>query len=212
MFFVLVFYFSLARHYGTAYDTDRLPYSKTTNSDIFEWNEGGKFFQHAQTFVTHGALDLETWNYNGETFLVVANAAWQRWSSQKRREIDVTSSVASSDTETTVTHTSTVGATALNVGDLITISGHTGDAAALAMNQQFTVKTVNSFTETVLTGTGLTPGTYTDGPILLKWAYHGHSGGGHDLTYGHSEIFKYDVFTNAFVPTFNIFLEPGWPV
>lgn len=66
----------------------------------------------------------------------------------------VTSSTASSATQTTVIHTA--GARPFAVGDIVTISGHTGNAAHTAMNQEFTVKTVTSTTVVVLTGSGMT--------------------------------------------------------
>jgi hypothetical protein len=73
-------------------------------------------------------------------------------------EVAVTQSVASSATETTLTHVA--GARALVAGDTVTVSGHSGSDANLAMNQIFTVKTVTSSTVLVLTGTGMTAGTY----------------------------------------------------
>ena len=75
--------------------------------------------------------------------------------------LSITSSQATSPTATTLTH----GATTLGVGDVVTVTGHTGDAANVAMNQVFTVAAVTSPTIAVLTGTGMTIGTYNTGTI-----------------------------------------------
>jgi meckelin len=48
---------------------------------------------------------------------------------------------------------------------VVTVTGHTGDAANVAMNQVFTVAAVTSPTIAVLTGTGMTIGTYNTGTI-----------------------------------------------
>ena len=77
--------------------------------------------------------------------------------------VSVTSNVANSATEANLTHVA--GTRSFVVGDSITISGHSGDAANLAMNQNYFVKTVISSTNVVLTGTGMTPGTYNTGTI-----------------------------------------------
>ena len=85
--------------------------------------------------------------------------------------VSVTQSVASSDVLTTVTHADvSVNARTLLPGDKVTISGHTGDSANLAMNQEFTVSSVNSATETVLlspTYGSMTPGSYNSGSITM---------------------------------------------
>jgi hypothetical protein len=78
--------------------------------------------------------------------------------------LSIISSLASSSTSTTITHVA--GSRPLVVGDTITVSGHTGNAANVAMNQVYTVATVNSVTEAVLTGTGMTPATYNTGTII----------------------------------------------
>ena len=52
------------------------------------------------------------------------------------------------------------------MGDTFIISGHTGDAANLAMNQAYTITTVTSATEVVLSGSGMTIGTYTTGTVI----------------------------------------------
>ena len=75
--------------------------------------------------------------------------------------IAISKSVASSSTSTTVTHTA--GTKALVVGDTFIVSGHTGNAA---MNQAYTITTVTSATEVVLTGGGMTAGTYNSGTII----------------------------------------------
>ena len=52
----------------------------------------------------------------------------------------------------------------------MTVSGHTGNAANLAMNQVFTVVAVNSATETVLESANygsMTPATYNSGTIVM---------------------------------------------
>jgi hypothetical protein len=78
--------------------------------------------------------------------------------------LTVTSNVAASSTETTLTHSVTENP--LFVGDTITVRGHTGNAANLAMNQKYVVKEVRSSTsQLVLTGTGMTAGTYDSGTI-----------------------------------------------
>jgi hypothetical protein len=77
----------------------------------------------------------------------------------------VTSNVAASATQTTITHSAfSVG---LVVGEFVTVSGHTGDAANLAMNQVYEVKTITDSTTTILTGTGMTIGTYNTGTIYI---------------------------------------------
>ena len=81
-------------------------------------------------------------------------------------QVSVSSNVAASATETTITHVA--GSKALNVGDTLTISGHTGDAANTAMNQVYTVKTVTDATHAVLTGTGMTPASYS-GTIIATF-------------------------------------------
>jgi hypothetical protein len=80
----------------------------------------------------------------------------------------VSQSIASSVTSTTVTHTA--GARGFAVGDTVTISGHTGNAFDLAMNQAFTVASVTSVTEVVLTGTGMTANTYNTGTIIATFS------------------------------------------
>ena len=77
--------------------------------------------------------------------------------------LSITSSQATSPTATTLTHGATTSD--LVVGDVVTVTGHTGDAANVAMNQIFKVATVTSSTITVLTGTGMTIGTYNTGTI-----------------------------------------------
>ena len=107
------------------------------------------------TTVTHVA---------GPRALVVGETVTIAGHSDAMSGVSVTSSVASSSTSTTVTYVA--GPRALVVGDTVTISGHAGDAANTAMNQAFTVATVNTPTEAVLTGTGMTPGTYNAGTIV----------------------------------------------
>lgn len=82
--------------------------------------------------------------------------------------VSVASNVAASATTTTLTHVA--GARPIVVGDTITVSGHvisSGSAAVkaahLAMNQVYVVKTVTSPTILILTGVGMTAGTYTAG-------------------------------------------------
>jgi len=82
-------------------------------------------------------------------------------------QVSVSSNVAASATETTITHVA--GSKALNVGDFVTISGHTGDAANTAMNQVYTVQTVTDATHAVLTGTGMTAATYNSGTIIATF-------------------------------------------
>ena len=63
--------------------------------------------------------------------------------------------------------THSVGLYPLNVGDTVIVSGHTGDAANLAMNQTFTVTNVISTTSVELKGTGMTDVvTYNTGTIV----------------------------------------------
>jgi|TARA_B100000780_G_scaffold141445_1_gene99034 hypothetical protein len=83
-------------------------------------------------------------------------------------ETSVTSNVAASATVTTITHVA--GARGFAVGDSVTISGHTGNAANTAMNQIFVVKTVTSPTVAVLTGTGMTAATYNTGTIKATFS------------------------------------------
>jgi len=80
--------------------------------------------------------------------------------------ISITSSVATSPTSTTITH-SGLGSRPLVVDEAITVSGHIGDTANTAMNQVFTVAVINSSTEAVLTGTGMTTNTYNTGTIVF---------------------------------------------
>ena len=82
-------------------------------------------------------------------------------------QVSVSSNEATSATETTITHVA--GSKALNVGDTLTISGHTGDAANTAMNQVYTVQTVTDATHAVLTGTGMTAATYNSGTIIATF-------------------------------------------
>jgi len=77
--------------------------------------------------------------------------------------LSVTSSQSTSATSTTLTHVASTRD--LVVGDVVTVTGHMGNAANLAMNQAFTVASVTSSTEAVLTGTGMTIGTYSAGTI-----------------------------------------------
>ena len=51
---------------------------------------------------------------------------------------------------------------------VVTVSGHTGNAANLAMNQVYEVKTVTSTTITILTGSGMTAATYNAGTIIVS--------------------------------------------
>ncbi len=78
--------------------------------------------------------------------------------------LSISSNVASSSTSTTITHV--IGANSLSVGDTVTVSGHNGNAANKAMNQAYVVASVTSATEAVLTGTGMTAGTYSTGTIV----------------------------------------------
>ena len=100
----------------------------------------------------------------GSRAFVVGDIVTVSGHSDSMTGLSVTSSVASSSTSTTVTHVA--GARQLVVGDTVTISGHTGDAANIAMNQVFTVASVTSATVVVLTGTEMTPATYTTGTIV----------------------------------------------
>jgi hypothetical protein len=52
------------------------------------------------------------------------------------------------------------------VGDKVIVTGHTGNSANLAMNQTFTVASVTNTTTVVLTGSGMTSGTYNTGTIV----------------------------------------------
>jgi hypothetical protein len=54
------------------------------------------------------------------------------------------------------------------VGDYVAVSGHTGNAANLVMNQTFRVTSVTSATVYVLAGTGMTAATYNAGTIIAK--------------------------------------------
>merc|ERR1712127_574006 len=75
-------------------------------------------------------------------------------------EVAVTSSVASSGTNTVVTHAAFTNGYVANIGDVITVSGHTGVAAHLAMNQRYVVASRQSATQMTLTGTGMTGAAY----------------------------------------------------
>jgi hypothetical protein len=90
-----------------------------------------------------------------------------------KMSVSVSLHQATSDTAATMTHS--VGLYPLNVGDTVTVSGHTAPsdatnevtAANLAMNQTFTVTQVNTTTEVELKGTGMTPTvTYSAGTIV----------------------------------------------
>jgi hypothetical protein len=76
----------------------------------------------------------------------------------------VTQNVANTATSATMTYTA--GPKSMVIGDTVTVSGHTGNAANLAMNQAFTVAAVTSATVVQLTGTGMTAGTYNQGTIV----------------------------------------------
>ena len=82
---------------------------------------------------------------------------------QYGNSLSITQSVAASATSTTITHD---GGTTLAVNQLVAVAGHTGNAANLAMNQTFTVASVTSSTIAVLTGSGMTAGTYNTGAIV----------------------------------------------
>lgn len=85
----------------------------------------------------------------------------------------VSQSVAANAVQTTITHAAF--SRALVVGEVVTVSGHllssgtdAAKAANLAMNQVYEVKTVTSTTITILTGSGMTAGTYTAGTIIVS--------------------------------------------
>tara|TARA_B000000475_G_scaffold272247_1_gene272797 strand:+ start:747 stop:5096 length:4350 start_codon:yes stop_codon:yes gene_type:complete len=80
------------------------------------------------------------------------------------KSLDITSvDVTNNPTKVTITH-STAEEGILTVGDIVTVSGHTGNAANLAVNQSYVVESITSSTETVFSeGTGLTDGTYNTG-------------------------------------------------
>jgi hypothetical protein len=82
-------------------------------------------------------------------------------------EVAVSQSVAASSTATTVTHAAFTNGYVATAGDVITVSGHTGDAANLAMNQQYVVASRQSATQMTLTGTGMTAETYDTGSPVL---------------------------------------------
>jgi hypothetical protein len=90
------------------------------------------------------------------------------------KKISVTSSIAKNATETTICYVPHK-TRALIVGDELTISGHTGNAADLAMNQVYTVKTVIDATNAVLTGSGLAAGKYSSGNIIATFTKIEHS-------------------------------------
>ena len=92
----------------------------------------------------------------------------------------IASSQATNATSTTITHVASTRD--LVVGDVVTVTGHTGNAANTAMNQAFTVASVTSSTIAVLTGTGMIPGTYNTGTI---------SGATGNFT----QIYKDDIYT-----------------
>lgn len=83
--------------------------------------------------------------------------------------VSVSQSVASSST-TTTTATHVVGSRPLVIGDTVTISGHTGNSANVAMNQVFTVSSITSSTVVVLTGSGMTAGTYNTGTLVATFS------------------------------------------
>ena len=94
--------------------------------------------------------------------IVIGKSTWTS-TIQGPLTLSVTSSQATSATSTILTHVASTRS--LVVGDVVTVSGHTGDAANVAMNQAFTVASITSSTIAVLTGTGMTTGTYNTGTI-----------------------------------------------
>lgn len=81
--------------------------------------------------------------------------------------VAITNIVVASGSTTTATCTHAAAAGFLAVGDTVTVSGYTGDANSIAVNQDYVVTSITSATETVLTGTGLTVGTYSAGGSQL---------------------------------------------
>jgi hypothetical protein len=69
-------------------------------------------------------------------------------------EVAVTSSTPASATSTVVVHAAFTNGYVATAGDIVTVSGHTGDADNLAMNQQYVVSAQTS-TSMTLTGTGI---------------------------------------------------------
>ena len=80
--------------------------------------------------------------------------------------LSVSQNKATSATSATITHVA--GSKPLVVGDKLVVTGHTGNAANLAMNQTFTVASVTNSTTAVLTGAGMTAATYNSGTIIAR--------------------------------------------
>ena len=80
------------------------------------------------------------------------------------KTVAITQNIVASATSTTCTHAGALRS--LVVGDSVTVSGH-NDAA---LNQVYTVASVTSPTVVVLTGTGLSIGTYTSGTPILTYS------------------------------------------
>jgi hypothetical protein len=90
-------------------------------------------------------------------------------------EVAVSQSVAAGATATTVTHAAFNIGYVATAGDVITVSGHTGVANDLLMNQQYVVASRGSATAMTLTGAGMSAATYTTGSIVLT-AHAGTTG------------------------------------
>jgi len=80
-------------------------------------------------------------------------------------QASVTSNAAINSAETTLTHAAFTRP--LVVGEMVTVSGHNGTEANLKMNQEYFVKNATDATHTVLTGSGMTAGTYNTGTIVV---------------------------------------------
>jgi hypothetical protein len=93
-------------------------------------------------------------------------------------QVAASQNVAASATATTVTHAAFQNGYVATAGDTITVLGHTGNAANLAMNQQCVVASRTSATVTVLTCAGMTAATYNTGSILMQ--EHGGATGDED--------------------------------
>jgi hypothetical protein len=90
-------------------------------------------------------------------------------------EVAVSQSVAAGATATTVTHAAFTNGYVATAGDVITVSGHTGVANDLLMNQQYVVASRGSATAMTLTGAGMSAATYSTGSIVLT-AHAGTTG------------------------------------
>jgi hypothetical protein len=82
------------------------------------------------------------------------------------KTVSITQNVVAGGSSTVTTCTHAEALRSLVVGDTVTVSGHS-DAA---LNQAYSVTSVTSLTVVVLTGTGLSSGTFTSGTPILTYS------------------------------------------